>query len=505
MLAVLAILCTVGPRFFFVSNRPLNPDEAIWTTAGQMINDGAIPYREVMDIKPPGILYLYAFACKLTPWSLIAIRWMRILTDMGTALLLLTAFRISNRGSTGWIAVLLWGLAANSYRPIDSQSAEAEPFAIFFVVLGVVLMIQALERNSLALAFCWGMAAFGGVMMKQPSGIEFLAIALGGLFLAWKKGLPVARIAGFVGAAVMGGLIPLAAVCYWLHRLQALDRMIFFCVTFVGQVYADAGGGLPAWLHFAKRTWPFHAIGLISVVWIALLAMRQKFEAKTVSIAALTPLWFAAALVGALIGSHPFDHYFLTTLVPLAVANGLTFGNGHSIAYPETVGRSRIAAFGMLGLVILQLGWNVGRHLWETVRQPDEPDLTELVGLAVKQNTGANDRIFVWVFFTDIYYYSQRLPACADYTAQYISGFDPIILGKDHKQRKQAWALEQTLREFAAHPPKVIVDFEDIYGLSMREFPELWKFVNENYVHADDMPFQKPDLSPGIVKLWVRR
>ena len=38
----------------------LNPDEAIYATIAREILHGAVPYRDIWEIKPPLIFYLYA-------------------------------------------------------------------------------------------------------------------------------------------------------------------------------------------------------------------------------------------------------------------------------------------------------------------------------------------------------------------------------------------------------------------------------------------------------------
>ena len=49
---------------------PFGRDQGVFAAAADIIERGGVPYRDIWDVKPPGIFYLYRASCSLdTPPS----------------------------------------------------------------------------------------------------------------------------------------------------------------------------------------------------------------------------------------------------------------------------------------------------------------------------------------------------------------------------------------------------------------------------------------------------
>src|SRR5690242_12105898 len=62
-LAPALVLAVLAPTLLY----PYGRDQAVFACAGSLIARGGMPYRDIWEVKPPGIYLLYALLASLAP------------------------------------------------------------------------------------------------------------------------------------------------------------------------------------------------------------------------------------------------------------------------------------------------------------------------------------------------------------------------------------------------------------------------------------------------------
>src|SRR5262249_12767504 len=118
------------PSLFY----PFGRDQGVFAYAGSVILRGGWPYRDVWDVKPPGIYYTYAAMLACTGSSMAGVRACDLLAVVATTLLLRSVLRPMIGAVAAWLGALLypamylrlgfWGMAqAESYANLWTAAA----------------------------------------------------------------------------------------------------------------------------------------------------------------------------------------------------------------------------------------------------------------------------------------------------------------------------------------------------------------------------------------------
>ena len=112
-------------------------DQGVFQTIAEAMQRGRTPYRDVWDIKPPGIFYHYYWARQLFGDSLHAIR---ILEAFGLISIVIAFCILSKRHVGSWQAGILAGaLALTAHVQMGFwNTAQSESFGTFYLVWGFV-------------------------------------------------------------------------------------------------------------------------------------------------------------------------------------------------------------------------------------------------------------------------------------------------------------------------------------------------------------------------------
>ena len=132
----LFILFGVIVPIYYISY-PLYGDEGIFLTIGDSIKNGALLYRDVADIKPPGIFYLAALVFSVVGKSFIAARVLTFVVNIASALLILKLGTKIKDKNVGMLASILFLISV--YLPLcHGYYYLGEPFVVFFILLSVL-------------------------------------------------------------------------------------------------------------------------------------------------------------------------------------------------------------------------------------------------------------------------------------------------------------------------------------------------------------------------------
>jgi hypothetical protein len=177
-LAVLALLSLTAFIGLTKVAYPLMDDQTLFLLGGQMIGDGAVPYRDFWDLKPPGIFLLYWLGGSLFGFNDVGIHLFELALLVGFALLAFLYLRDAIGPRAAWLGGFLTVLFYYLMNDVWSL-ANTEGLACLPAGMALFGLLAARSKRQLILA---GVSAGFLVLLKPFYGLIVLAFWL--VFLA---------------------------------------------------------------------------------------------------------------------------------------------------------------------------------------------------------------------------------------------------------------------------------------------------------------------------------
>jgi hypothetical protein len=296
---------------------PYHGDQALFAVYARMMAHGAVLYRDMWDVKQPGIFMTYRFV-GLVGFSEVAIHAFELILLLAVVVVGMAVLRprFSHALALGALPVLSIGFVYLGAR--TSELAQLETFTIPFVAIAVWALFCTETRPQLM----WFVAG--------------LAAALVGLFKSLLVIVPVALIVYAVysrpnrrqggslrllAAAFAGFVLPGLAFTAWTvgHGLES--RIWYTFVTY--PLHASAGGGLRDVGRLVKSTGAF-VLRFAPLLVLAAVRVRRLFRGERDRFSVAMLVWLAAGAVTVLLQLW-WSYLFLVLVPPLAIlaAEGL--------------------------------------------------------------------------------------------------------------------------------------------------------------------------------------
>jgi hypothetical protein len=293
----------------------MHSDEGFYLLQGDLWLRGFPPYIAVWDVKPPGLLALFAFFRLFGPWSTLAAR---LCTTLAVLISAAGLHRFARRHllapRAGIVAALLYPAFTIV---LEGVTAQPELLLMPPIVFGMDMAAGWWTGRSrppraascIAAGLLFGLA----FLIKQSAVFE---LALAACVLAWATvGLPLLL---FLAAAAAPSLLFIG-----YEALLGLGPGIYL-TPFVGAVSRLSGYGetpLAALIRlpFMMRS----AILLLAGALFALVERRHLARGPAARAIGLVQLWLAASLAAVLVAGSAYWHYFLAPLAPMALLTGL--------------------------------------------------------------------------------------------------------------------------------------------------------------------------------------
>ena len=481
---------------------PLARDQGIFAYVGQIILDGGTPYRDVFEIKGPGIHYVYALAMAVFGQSAWGIRLFFFgVALIGTRLAASLGERIA--GSAARLPVVV--CFAFAVLPAGDQShwntGQAED-VILILLLASILSLDA-ERPAIGIR-AWGAGVLLGLsfLFKPTAAASGVLVALTFLWslrrvaarTGSRRSTPALLRVAIAGAA--GFVTPLFVAALYLWHAGALAdcwsmvvrNNLAYAGRSVGASHAEA-------LRFAG--WGGMAILTASAGLIPAIRSSRAF--------ALTAAAFAGAWMAVIAQGKYFEYHWTPAIGFLAILGGCGaagmagfFRNrlnaprlkrpvtvGVSIALLATVASRDIRA--RVGLTTRACGVLRGDTTAAAFRGPYRSGaaasaVTSAVADLLRTKTDPSDTVLVWGHETLVNFESDRRSP----TRFVIDG--PLSADRPNAGERR----REFMRDLTTDPPRFIVavsndrnplEPEDS-ATSLRRFPELAAFVAERYTTA---------------------
>lgn len=460
-LLVLAVIATTLARWSTLQ-LPLERDEGAYATMASLWLDGALPYRDAFDHKPPLVYVLYMPPLLAGGDPTIAIRaWAALL-------FLLQLPLVYGLGRTLWnplaaaLATLIYAIIGSAFR-LQGVVFNTEQALMLPALTALSLLVRAIADPRLRWRVGYGVC-LGLVALIKPTIVPFL-LALP--FIASRSPLEVLRD---MSAAVAGMVLPWVPVVVVWGSLGAWSDLVNALVTY-NRLYAAE----------SLRTWqvgavvdvvaPLGASLVVAVGGVALAGWRTTRARQRSALVG----WTLAGLAAAVLSLRGYIHYYYPALSGLALLAAPTIAR----LLERRDGKplwNRLAAALLVAVLLVPFGRDmlVVARLNPTAQAARlyGEDGTRLfaaapaVGRYVRSVTAPDQPIFVWASEPEIYLFADRRPASRliySYPLYLVPATNAALAAELREHPPGAVVLYRGLR------PALLIALAEQHGLRMVE------------------------------------
>jgi hypothetical protein len=355
---LLLILLSTGFARYGLIDVPLERDEGEYAYAGQLILQGVSPYKQVYNMKFPGVYFAYAMILSIFGQTHQNIHLaLLFINTISIILIFLLANKILNSFgaifSTASFAIL------SLSQSVQGMFANAEHFVVVFVLGGVYFLLIAMEHGERHKFYISGLLLGIGVTMKQHG---FMFLIFGILYIAYdlinQKSFQVRVLFPRLFFFLLGSITIFAALCLWIIWSGVFEAFWFWTIEYA-TAYIGEVSIKDALVLFSDR---FSTIfGSAPLLWTIagfgfslLLFLKKKSQKLFLS------LFTICSFLSICPGFYFRAHYFILLLPCVSLLAGMAVNflvdclSGH---------RSRLLQYGLpTFLVLICLGQALGKQ-----------------------------------------------------------------------------------------------------------------------------------------------
>lgn len=440
---------------------------------------GFIPYRDVIDIKPPGIYYVYAVAISTFGNSAESIRTFTAIYSLFTLGSLYCLARYLHGITAGIFAALLY--AFYSCAPLtQGSSSNTEVFMVLPLLISTFLFIVAADRGSRHLIVASGTFAGFAMLIKTVALPYVILLFVASFFINKSKtGYKdrVIDVACYVTPLFIMATLTMAY--FWYNN--ALNEFIYWNVS-LPFVYSSGDVVESKSVFYVLRTIaPELLLLFILAVPTAVWFWLEQRDLKRLIISLMLP----AAFLGVCMPGKFFPHYFIQLFPFMALLGGLGLG--------EILKRKRKLLYLSYPVIIAAFSYYVYKdYKYFFVLSPTEVSVAKygnifvdsvVVSDYIKKRTEPSDYILQLGFEPELYFLTELRS-----TTPYVS---TIILNND----KNPWTASLSMiRSIKNKKPKYIIVQPEFLQIPFVEAFE--KKLNKDY---------KLETTIGNSNLYIRR
>jgi dolichyl-phosphate-mannose-protein mannosyltransferase len=420
LLAVI-VLILLAVRLTFI-HEPFERDEGGYAYIGQEILRGAVPYRDVIDLKPPGTYYYYACAEAVAGQTVEGIR--AFTAGYAVLTLLATYYAARKFGSRpGLLAALLYALFSGAPR-IHGSGCNSEVIMLLPLMIGLCFLMEGMARERRAFIAAAGFCSASALLTKTvslPYDLVFLVIALcSGRRSGGGKGMALNAAAFIAPQILLAG-----AVLAWFSSSGALADYVRWNVTIpLSYVKNSQFVGGVSFFGAVSHVLPALILPFALAFGTSLRLLATDRSPRNMLAILLLP----AACVGVWMPGKWFPHYFIQLVPFCSVLGGIGLA-----ALLQAKGWARNAA--LLVCAAAFVNFAALESVYFRMDARDVPTLKfqddmfassiETAGY-IRERTTPDDYILQWGFEPEIYFLSGRR-AAIPYVSAPVLALEPDI------------------------------------------------------------------------------
>lgn len=455
---------------------PFERDEGDYVLAGRLLLDGAKPYIDFYEQKPPGLFYTYAFFTAIFGTGATALHFgIALITTISTGLLYLFVSRLIN---TTTAAVAGAAFAILTLAPGASGfTVQSEHFVVLFILLGLWLLLKGLQEDRWYWVLVSGICGGWSAMIKQNSVffVLFTGITLL-IYLRWILGSDW-RKAILRGALYSAGvLIPIVLLAGIMWAKGYWKDMWYWVFVYPNQYVSQIkySEGVTYFFTFLKSVtvgttllWVLAGAGLLSLPWSGLKASTAWI------IASMALLSFCTIVPGL----RFYPHYWLFLSPVLALLLGILV---HFVGNKLSWAAFPFAAVAILTSIFINSGYYFSPDVHNIIRGAygDNPfEESKEVGRYLKSRAQPGDKVAVLGSEPQIFLYSgMKSPSRHTFVA-FIVSLNP---------NSKKWQ-DELVQDVEKDKPKYLVIVYHPYSWAldpksdMTAYNWMWNYARANY------------------------
>ena len=493
-------MTALGMALAFVLRLPalcwqvVSDDEAIYDAMAQLVRRGGCMYRDVLDHKPPGLVYLYAWTQNAVAGvfphldPMVGVHLLGAVSAAVTALGLALIGRQALSGRAQLWPGLLFAASSTAKVAFDGLAVNGELLMGLPTVFAVVCLLAARRRRGPVAGL---LDLVAGVLVGAAGLVKWQAIVLGLIFpFLGAGGLRAAagRIAVRGPLWLLGLGLPLGGAAAYFAARGALAQAWQWGVVYNLRYVAEGPDGSWALRRLAVQLLVvvapaglFYAMGL----WGTLTAGARK-QLRPVSRAALR-LWAAASALAVCLGGRFFGHYFLQLELPLCLL-------GAPAAAALWARRPRAVALGLCAPAVFFAAFSCMPTTMRNLLNGSDPAWPQ-VGAQLAAASKPHETLFVWGNAPLLYHYAGRTMGTRFAFCNYLTGLSPATrseyLADERPNAGVTLAWEDLFDDLQARRPDYILDTADAGWKGYAKFPLAGYPALQRYVQGHYRPVRR--------------
>lgn len=301
---------------------PLERDEGEYAYAGQQILHGGVPYRNIYNMKFPGVYYCYALFLGVFGNTITAIRLGAIIINLLTTFFLLKgAEKLKNLTAGIFCAATFIILSAAT--GFHGLMANTEHFVNLFVAIASYFLFSWINNRKKILLLLTGIMAGFACLMKQH-GAYFIAVALLAVLIYTPlKKKNFLKIGQNIFILLAGFTIVMLSLVILVLATGTFNKFVFLTIKYGSSYisYRPFSYGITyffiSFLYDINNEHPLWILILISAIFSYKFLTPRSFT--------IILIWLIFSIVAVFPGYYFREHYFLLIVPVASVYSGLLF------------------------------------------------------------------------------------------------------------------------------------------------------------------------------------
>lgn len=451
----IAVFALIGCMLLWVHlyefSQTLYFDSYVYLIIGKYVARGLMPYRDLWEMKPPGIFWYLGGVFSVLPAAIWSVRVADFLLYLCGAFAFYKLCRFEANRALAVVGTGLWAYFAH-HPQLNLGGVYTEEYSGICEILAMVAATAYSRSGRCGLVLLSGLAVAAAILFKHP-GAAAIFPAL--ILVADRRRMRTVPL--FLAGALLPLLLTIAYFWYWGALSEFLSCNLWFIAPYANVTH-PGGGWLWTRLTVAAqqigsylRQWPVVAGAILVGVPVCLMRPTR------LRLAAIT--WLALDLAGIVAQGHYYQHHFIQ-MIPSAFLVG-TLGVAWCVQWrhedrwymwllrPAFVVATLVYGYPHLMPVLAERQARV-RSEWRKLlagpsnwRQDLAGRFEAEIGEYVRKRTKPSDRLYLHAWgatVLGIYWVADRAPA-----SRYFFSFAPLSAAQKVEQLAE---LEQTKPEY---------------------------------------------------------
>jgi 4-amino-4-deoxy-L-arabinose transferase-like glycosyltransferase len=321
ILIYLAVLVTILLIRLRLLSTPFERDEGEYAYIGQTLLHGGSLFRDAFTMKLPGTSMMYALWMLLFGETIEAVHLGLLLTNFITALLIWRLVKKWGGSTINGITASIIFLMLSISQSALGFAAHATHFVVLYCLIALIILENAMQRNSLPRYFAAGLF-FGMSLAMKQQGALFLLLPI--IFIIEKKKAEQyswLKVTPMLIVLFIGAFVPFALLAVYLSAIGTFDKFYFWVLQ-----YSSAYGGrvdpivgslifLNSLGVLIERTPLFWLLSISGIIY-AFAFIKNKYAQRSL-------LFLGVGILVISPGFYFREHYFVAVFPALAMLGSL--------------------------------------------------------------------------------------------------------------------------------------------------------------------------------------